>query len=99
MILDSILWITPMVLFAAAAFPTLRYAPMSQDWRPPSSRLTLLGLVATLLLSARHLMMGRLWGATASLIAVFSMLYVYRVAVRAEASYRSYQQRRTELDG
>lgn len=99
MILDSILFLAPVVIYVAAAFPAIRYPPMSQNWRPPSSRLTLLGLVATLLLTVRHFTMGRLWGAAGALIAVFSMLYAYRVAVRAEASYRSYQQRRTELDG
>lgn len=99
MILDSILWLAPMVIFATAAFPAVRYPPMSQDWRPPSSRLTLVGLVATLLLTARHLMMGRLWGATASLLAVFSMLYAYRVAVRAEASHREYRRQAEGRDG
>lgn len=91
--IDTVLWLAPIVFISAAAYRTVRFSVLSEDWRPPSSRLTLIGLVSTLLLLARRMMLGSLWGVFGSLFSVASMIYAYRVACRAEANYQAFQER------
>lgn len=98
--IDVILFLLPVALIMAAGYRTVRHHPVSRDWRPPSSRLSLLGLLSTLLLLARTIALGRPWwtliGPTC---AVASMCYAYRVSVRAEANYRDWMRRQEEMDG
>lgn len=97
--IDGILWLLPVALVGAAAYPVLRHSVFSDKWRPPSSFLTLLGVVATLLLLARRIILGSWLSAAFTLFSVVAMVYAYRSAVRAEASHREFRRRAEERDG
>lgn len=95
--IDTILWLAPIVFICAAAYPALRHPPTSEKWRPPSSILTWWGLVATTLLLFRRIALGSWWGIAWSVFTVACMAYAYRAAVRAETSHREF--RRGHPDG
>lgn len=97
--IDTVLWLAPIVFVGAAAYPAFRHDAMSDRWRPPSSILTWWGFVATVLLLFRRIALGSWWGIVWSLFAAGCMAYAYRVAARAEASFREYRRRTEGRDG
>ncbi len=97
---DVLLLTAPVVIIGIASFRLLRYMPWSEEWRPPSSRLTLLGLGSTLLLLGRAITDG--WDLLTVFFIVVSnacMFHSYRTALRSEARHREHQRRTEDLGG
>jgi hypothetical protein len=94
--IDTVLWLLPVALVSASAYPVLRHSVFSEKWRPPSSLMTLLGLIAVLMLLARRIMLGSWLSAAFTLFSVAAMVYAYRVAVHAEASHRRFREAREQ---
>lgn len=95
-----LLFLAPIALIAAAGYRTLRHSVFSEKWRPPSSRLTLIAVLASFLLLARAVFVGLPFAATFFFgVSAASSLYAYICAVRAEANHAAWERNRTELDG
>lgn len=98
--IDTVLLALPVLIIGIAAFRLMRYMPWTSEWKPPSSRLSLLGVASTLLLLLRFLTTHKPWYSTVFIVlANLSMIWAYRVAARSEARHREYQRRQEELGG
>lgn len=98
--IDTILILAPVVIIGIAAFRVLRYMPWTSEWKPPSSRLSLLGVGSTLLLLIRFITAHKPWFSILFIVlSNVCMFWAYRTALSSEARHRDYRRRIEGLGG